>query len=212
MYVIKRTLLMFVCLLQLLATNTHAALLTGKVVGISDGDTITILTSEKEQIKIRLAEIDTPEKKQPYGQKAKQALSDKIYNQNVSVKVQTKDRYGRVIGHIYLGQRWINEEMIKDGNAWVYRQYSKSKHLLSLEQQAKAAKRGLWALPESQRQPPWEWRKQKKESKQGSDKKCGPKKYCKQMKSCAEAMRYLACGLADLDRDGDGVPCESLCK
>ncbi|MGI0120319.1 thermonuclease family protein [Zooshikella sp. RANM57] len=196
--------------------------IVGKVVSVADGDTITVLDDSKKQHKIRFAEIDTPEKAQPYGSKAKKALSDLIFSKTVEVREHDVDRYGRIVGHVYLGGTWINAEMVKQGHAWVYRAYSKNKNLLALEQEAKAAKRGLWALSEAQQMPPWEWRKQQRSGKKtqtqakaqnSSSGKCGTKRYCKEMSNCDEAMFYLQqCGLTRLDRDKDGVPCESLCK
>lgn len=84
--------LLFTCFF---ATTALAADLTGRVVGVSDGDTITLLTSENKQVKVRLAEIDTPESKQPWGTKAKQALSDMVFKRDVRVVVATTDRYGK---------------------------------------------------------------------------------------------------------------------
>ena len=75
---------------------------TGKVVGVHDGDTLTLLTADKRQIKVRLAEIDTPESRQPYGSRAKQALSDKVFGKTITLETETMDRYGRVVGHVIL--------------------------------------------------------------------------------------------------------------
>jgi endonuclease YncB( thermonuclease family) len=118
----------------------------GRVAPITDGDTIKILASVERQIKVRLAEIDTPGKSQLYGTKAKQVLSDKIYRKQVTVVKVATDRY-------------INAEIVADGAAWVYRKYSKDPNLLELEFQAREEVRGLWALQEDQRVAPWEWRK-----------------------------------------------------
>lgn len=131
---------------------------TAKVIHISDGDTIKVLTENKEQIKIRLAEIDTPERKQPWGNKAKQALSEFTSQKMVTVSPVTTDRYGRTIAHIYVGDLNVNKEMVRTGNAWVYRKYLKDNSLLAIEAEAMEAKRGLWALAEAERVPPWEWR------------------------------------------------------
>lgn len=93
---------------------------SGKVVGISDGDTLTLLVpdgSSYKQVKVRLAEIDTPESAQPYGQKAKQALSDLAFNKQAHVIKQDKDRYGRIVGRVYVGSVDINAEMVKLGSA-----------------------------------------------------------------------------------------------
>ena len=136
-----------------------AADLSGRVVGISDGDTFTLLTSDKQQIKIRLAEIDAPEGGQPYGNKSKQALSGLIFGKDVRVIVQTTDRYGRTVGRPYLGELDVCAEMVHMGAAWAYRQYLRDQSLLDLEADAKAAERGLWRLPQSQQIEPWNWRR-----------------------------------------------------
>lgn len=189
-----------------------AAGYTGKVVAISDGDTLTLLTAEQRQIKIRLAEIDTPEKRQPYGNRARQALSELTFGQPARVVVETVDRYGRTVGTVFVDGVNINREMVRVGAAWVYRQYLQDESLLGLEREARAAGRGLWGLPAAERVPPWEWRKSRRTRAKASAIMCGPKRYCKQMASCAEAMRYLACGVTTLDGDKDGVPCEALCR
>jgi endonuclease YncB( thermonuclease family) len=125
--------------LQLQAATT----ISGRVVSITDGDTIKVLTPEKKQIKVRLASIDAPEKGQSYGNKAKQVLSDKIFGKQVSVEKVTTDRYKRLVGKVYLGDRDINAEMVEDGFAWVYRKYSNDPHLIELEKQAQDRGRGL---------------------------------------------------------------------
>ena len=146
----------------LLMPSAAADLLTCKVVAISDGDTLTCLTAERTQIKVRLAEIDTPEKAQPYGQKSKDALAALVFGKQVTLATQTKDRYGRTVARVSAGGQDANLEMVRLGAAWVYRQYNKDKSLLAVEAEAKSSRRGLWALPEADRMPPWEWRKAKK--------------------------------------------------
>lgn len=135
---------------------------TGRVVGVSDGDTFTMLDSRKQQIKVRLAEIDTPESAQPYGKRAKQELSHLVYNKTVLVKIQDTDRYGRTVARVYVGNIDVNAEMVRIGAAWVYRKYARDQNLFTLEDQAKQRRVGLWSLPESQQIPPWEWRKAKR--------------------------------------------------
>lgn len=127
--------------------------------GISDGDTITVLDDRKQQIKVCLAEIDTPESAQPYGARAKQELSRLVYGKTVIVKVQDTDRYGRKVGRVYTDDIDANAEMIKIGAAWVYRKYASDQNLYALEKQARQNKAGLWGLPDAQQVPPWEWRK-----------------------------------------------------
>ena len=147
-----------------LTSALFAEAITGKVISIADGDTVTIINNS-QQTKIRLAEIDTPEKNQPYGKRAKKALSDFILNKNVEVEVVTIDRYGRTVGKIFLDNQNINREMVKAGHAWVYVKYAKDKTLFVLEKNAKENQLGLWALPERERIPPWQWRKNKRQSK-----------------------------------------------
>lgn len=172
---------------------------------------------------MRLAEIDTPEKGQPYGQRSKQALSSLIGGKAVTVDVETRDRYQRLVGRVYQGGVDVNREMVKIGAAWVYRDYLRDQSLLSIESEARDNKRGLWAMPESERIPPWEWRKIKRgtnikpavKENSISDKSvnCVVKRTCKQMSNCTEARFYLQqCGLTRLDRDKDGIPCESICR
>lgn len=137
--------------------------LTLKVVGVHDGDTITGVTQANEQVKVRLDAIDAPELKQPFGQAAKKALGDKVFGKTVTVTTKKKDRYGRTVGHILLGKRDINLEMLEEGMAWQYREYSKNKRLQQAEDEAKAGKKGLWKDPNPT--PPWEWRKTEKDRK-----------------------------------------------
>jgi endonuclease YncB( thermonuclease family) len=137
--------------------------LRGRVVGITDGDTLTLLTDRREQIRVRLAEIDTPERGQPYGNRARQTLSGLAFGKTVRIVVRDTDRYGRTVGRVFAGSQDINAEMVRRGAAWVYRRYSDDPNLLRLEQAARAEKRGLWGLPEAQRVPPWEWRAAKRQ-------------------------------------------------
>ena len=159
----------FAACLILFSTPVFAGELSGKVIGISDGDTFTLLTSDKQQVKIRLAEIDAPESAQPYGNRSKQTLSGLIFSKDVRVAVQTIDRYGRTVGRPYVGDLDVCEEMIRSGAAWVYRQYVIDKGLFDIESEAQAARRGLWALPEAEQVAPWEWRRGLNNSVERSD-------------------------------------------
>ena len=224
----KKIIFLLYVFLFLYSISVQAREFTGRVVAISDGDTITVLDDSKKQIKIRLAEIDTPESAQPYGTRSKQQLSDLVFNKTVTVKVDTTDRYGRSVARVYADDIDVNAMMIELGAAWVYRQYAKDQSLYILEDKAKKAKVGLWSLPETERTPPWEWRKgnrgntTEKHTKSrienaSNDTKsnfsCGSKSTCGQMTSCEEANYYLKqCGLGRLDRDKDGIPCESICR
>ena len=153
---------LFVAALAMLSAAVSSATVEGEVVAITDGDTIKLLTPAKQQIKVRLADIDTPERGQPYGRKARQVLSEKIHRRQVDVEEVTIDRYQRLVGRVFLDGRNINAEMVEDGAAWVYRKYSDDPQLIRLESQAREQGRGLWALQPDQRIPPWEWRKQQR--------------------------------------------------
>jgi len=133
----------------------------GVVVSVSDGDTITVLQNNK-QYKIRLYGVDTPEKKQDFGQKAKRFTSDMVFKQQVKVIVYDTDRYGRTVGLVYVGQECLNEELINNGCAWVYKKYCKEsfcERWLQLEKEARKNKLGLWVYDNPI--PPWDFRKGK---------------------------------------------------
>jgi endonuclease YncB( thermonuclease family) len=136
--------------------------LTGKVVAIADGDTLTILDESKTQHKIRLAGIDAPEKAQAFGNKARAALGEKVFQQSVRIDVIDVDRYRREVGRIYLGERFINLEMVADGLAWRYVTYDKPGEFTTAEADAREHRRGLWADPHPM--APWEWRKAKRQA------------------------------------------------
>ncbi len=134
---------------------------TGKVVKVSDGDTIWVMDNDKK-VKVRLLGIDAPEIKQAFGEESKMILAGLIEKQNVIVVGDDKDRYGRLIGKVLLDDRDINLEMIKAGAAWHYKKYQADQleedRILysSQEQLAQKTKRGLWK--EGDPLAPWQWR------------------------------------------------------
>jgi micrococcal nuclease len=132
----------------------------GNVVGIKDGDTIVVMHDGVGET-IRLYGIDAPEKKQDFGTKSKQFLSDLVFNKTVTVKVKDKDRYGRTIGEVYLQDGTnANHEMVRAGLSWWYEQYAKNdENLKRLQNEARTKKIGLWSLQNPT--PPWEFRKRK---------------------------------------------------
>ena len=134
-------------------------LLRGRVVGISDGDTLTLLTQNRQQVKIRLHGIDAPELGQAWGQQAKRALSTLTFRQIVHVQETDQDRYGRIVGIVYRNQHSINEALIASGHAWVYQKYNKNKRWNTLETEAQKRRLGLWKLHPNQRIPPWDYRR-----------------------------------------------------
>lgn len=203
--------------------------ITCKIVGISDGDTATCLTNDKNQIKLRLDQIDAPEQGQAFGNASKQALSNHIYQKEVGLKTKETDKYGRTVAEIFVDDININKEMVALGMAWAYREYVKDNEYLSLEDAARRASLGLWSEPNpiypsdyrrgkrSKQSAPVQTQQiaqvQEKRDLADSGGQCGSKRTCKAMSSCAEAKHYLnVCGVSRLDRDGDGVPCESLCR
>lgn len=131
------------------------------VISILDGDTIKVLDNQNNQLKVRLANIDAPEKKQPYGMKSKQMLSDLIGNKKVNLDCPKKDRYKRLICSITINDYDVNKHMIANGGAWVYRTYYKGEDYLIVEALANANGLGLWKTSEYKVIPPWEWRRQK---------------------------------------------------
>jgi endonuclease YncB( thermonuclease family) len=207
-----------------------ATTLEGKVIGITDGDTITLLVGRTRHT-IRLAQIDAPESGQPWGSRSRQALADKVFNANVRVVVIDVDSNGREVGTVWLGDRDINRELVREGDAWVYQHYLTDQSLLTDERTARAGRAGLWDLADPV--APWDWRHARKTNFSQFDAapiaaassrapsstdpspvpfQCGSKVYCREMASCAEAMFYLnKCGLSRLDGDSDGVPCETIC-
>jgi len=147
--------------LTLLPLAGLAETITGRVVAVADGDTLTVL-SDRTQIKVRLTEIDAPEKKQPFGNRSKQSLSDLCFNKTATVESSGKDRYRRVLGLVTCDGVNANAEQIRRGMAWVFDRYVTDKSLYALQDEAKAAKRGLWR--DVAPVPPWEWRLQKRSS------------------------------------------------
>jgi endonuclease YncB( thermonuclease family) len=146
--------------------QAEAAQLNGKVVGISDGDTITLLDDRQVQHKIRLAGIDAPEKKQAFGEKSKQALSDCAYGKPAVVDYDKKDKYGRTVGKVLVDGKDCNIRQISLGLAWHYKKYANEQHAVDREayamqeQTAKEQRLGLWA--EQTAMAPWDYRKQKR--------------------------------------------------
>ena len=136
---------------------------SGKVIGVADGDTITVLRDKQPQ-KIRLYGIDCPEKRQPFGKRAKQFTSELVFGKLVEVEPVATDRYGRTVAFVRVETITINEELIKEGFAWVYRKYCKlpvcNDRWDGLELEARLGKLGLWA--DSDHLPPWEFRRQKR--------------------------------------------------
>lgn len=162
------TRIMLLVALLLLTHTSTADTLHGRVVGVSDGDTVTVLDASNTQWKIRLMGIDAPEKKQAFGNKSKESLSALVFNKQVSVDFNKKDKYGRTVGKIIVNGVDANLEQIKAGLAWHYKKYQNEQSVddrsiyAQAEEQARVEKRGLWL--DTDPTPPWEWRKSKRKA------------------------------------------------
>jgi micrococcal nuclease len=158
--------------LLLISSATLADTLKGRVVRVVDGDTIVLLVSsadgEKREEKTRLAGTDAPESGQPWGRRAKQALSGYVFGQDVTIEWSKRDRYDRVVGKILDGERDVNLAMVRDGMAWWYRKYASEQSLVdrnlyeAAETTARAARVGLWTDPNPI--PPWDFRPSAKQT------------------------------------------------
>jgi endonuclease YncB( thermonuclease family) len=212
-----------------LATSLAAADITGKVVAVTDGDTIKVLDDDRVQHKIRLTGIDAPEKAQPFGNASRKHLASMVAGREVRVETLKKDRYGRVLGKVWVqpgdcpdcGKTLnANHAQILAGMAWWYQDYARDQsaedrgRYESAVSEARKRKLGLWSEPDPI--PPWAWRRGQRspsKSEAVADTQCGSKRYCREMTSCEEAKFYLRqCGRSSMDGDGDGVPCESICR
>jgi micrococcal nuclease len=133
---------------------------TGKVVGITDGDTIRVMPDAKP-VKIRLSEIDTPEKGQPFGNKARQITGQLAHGKTVQVRPKTVDHYGRIVADIILPSgHSLTQALVALGMAWHYVRYSNDNRLATIEANARKQHKGLWS--DSEPVPPWDWRKGKR--------------------------------------------------
>lgn len=157
---------LFVSLLLLISSAISAATLQGKVVGVADGDTITVLDATNTKHKVRLQGIDAPEKAQAFGQKSKQSLHELVHSKQVTIEFQKKDQYGRTLGKVLLNGNDICLEQIKLGMAWHYKPYESTQpkedraQYRQTEQDAKAGKVGLWN--DKNPVPPWEFKRKEK--------------------------------------------------
>lgn len=191
--------------------------MVGRVVKVTDGDTVTVLVKKTDVI-VRLAEIDAPEMGQPWGKRAKQGLAALVFGKQVEFVPTIIDRYGRTVANLYVDGRLVGRDLIRMGHAWVYRTYRGDSEIMDLEEAARSARHGLWGLAEAERMAPWDWRLKRPLKNlvppAPATRKfvCGSKQSCREMKSCAEAKYYLtSCNRRTLDGDRDGVPCEAIC-
>jgi micrococcal nuclease len=202
---------------------------SARVIAVLDGDTVLILHQAVTppassvqgrhaggRVKIRLADIDAPEKAQDFGAASRNSLVKMVLHRQIWVHTLALDKYGRTVAQLKVDGLSVNEEMVRRGMAWEYSHYHSDRRYIALQNEARQAGRGLWAQHDPT--PPWEWRKQHAAETGKSlvlapnDYRCGSKHRCAQMRSCDEAHYYLtACSVKALDPNGDGVPCEELC-
>jgi len=155
----------FILFALILSASAQPQTITGKVVGVSGGDTITVLDEQKRQHKIRLDGIDAPESNQDFGARANQSLSDLVFGKTVTVTSAKRDQYGRIVGQVLCDGKSANIEQLRRGYAWFYRAYAKelrpgiAEAYELAENAAKAGKRGLWSDPSPT--PPWDFRRGK---------------------------------------------------
>lgn len=218
----------------------EAADFSGKVLAVLDGDTLLVLRNcegvepkapgtlrrppcgDNRPAKVRLAEIDAPEKAQPYGTASQESLVELVMGKQIKAAVRAADDYGRLVATVHADGFNVNHEQVRRGMAWEYSRFHSNRGLMALQHEAQQAKRGLWADEEAVE--PSHWRKQHPASAQSHAGvlqvaatapgiACGSKKYCSEMASCEEARHYLTqCGIKTLDGNNDGVPCEKLCS
>ena len=144
-----------------MSLTLNAQTIQGKVVRVSDGDTITILDEAKVENKVRLNRIDAPEKKQAFGEVSRKHLATMVANKVVKVEWAKKDKYGRILGEVFVGEVNVNLKMVQDGLAWHFKRFDNSPTYAQAENEARAKKVGLWK--DANPIPPWEFRKAKKD-------------------------------------------------
>ncbi|MEQ1674482.1 MAG: thermonuclease family protein, partial [Candidatus Nitrotoga sp.] len=188
---------------------------SGRVISVLDGDTVLVSRDDRPQapIKIRLANIDAPEKDQEYGMASRQSLLGMVLNKPVQVVTQAVDDFGRIIATLSAGDLNVNHAQVQRGWAWGSSRFHSNKILMTMQHEAQQNRRGLWAGANPVE--PNIWRRNhaalpvKNLAVQAQD--CG-KRSCAQLQTCDKARQYfLRCGEVSLDGDRDGAPCENLC-
>lgn len=191
--------ILFIFFLFLVADQAVVAQakLTGRVVGISDGDTFTMLLPGNRQVRIRLHGVDCPEKNQDFGARARAFTADLTFGKTVSILIKDRDRYGRTVGLVTLPSgKILQEELLKNGLAWHYRRYDKSPRFAALEARARAGKTGLWSMKKPA--APWEFRKRRRSAAPAPVSPLG--------KAGSGSVQALRCGALT----ASGTPCKRL--
>lgn len=140
-----------------------AGVITGKVVGVIDGDTVIVLDSDNISYKVRLSGIDAPERKQAFGTRSRQHLSQLVFDKSVNIEYEKKDKYGRFVGKVLHATKDVNLAQVAAGMAWHYKHYEKEQSTIdrqeyaAVEEKARKGRIGLWT--DSAPVPPWQYRK-----------------------------------------------------
>lgn len=158
----KAKYILAVLLLSFCFLGSFAEEFEGKCVGVSDGDTITVM-KDGRAVKVRLDGVDCPEGHQAFGSRAKQFVASKTFRKILTVRVKTRDRYNRIVGRVYIEKEDLTDEIIKSGMGWHYKKYNGERKLAESENRARALKVGLWR--DSNPTPPWDFRRGKTNSK-----------------------------------------------
>ena len=153
-------LLLFACLCGTVQAETFEA----RVIAVLDGDTVLLLR-DRQKIKLRLADIDAPEKAQAFGRQSRDSLRTLVHKQTVQVESRAVDKYARVIGTLRMDGLDVNREQVRRGMAWEYSYHHSDRELVALQREAKQARRGLWA--QEHPQTPWQWRREHPSDGQG---------------------------------------------
>lgn len=186
------------------------------VIRVKDGDTITV-ESGGQEVDIRLAGIDAPESDQAHGPEALRVLRALVDGRDVELELVGGDAYRRIVARVFAANIDVNAELVRRGLVWVPRDYDPAPDLIHLEDEAREARRGLWA--DAAPVPPWVWRTTERPAALPqplpltvAEVECGAKRYCREMTTCDEAIGHLRqCERTTLDSDGDGLPCERIC-
>ena len=185
------------------------------VIRVTDGDSL-VIDSNGREVEVRLADIDAPEFDQPRGNEARVALHSLVAGRDVRLDLIGGDAYRRIVARVYVDETDVSAELVRRGLAWVRRAYEHAPELTEFEDRARRAARGLWA--DDNRVAPWIWRASRPLTGDRLRRTipkvdCGTKRVCSHMTTCEEAIAFLRqCKLTQIDGDGDGTPCEKLCR
>jgi endonuclease YncB( thermonuclease family) len=153
-----------------LAAGSARADFTGRVVGVADGDTLTVLDGSR-QVRVRLWGIDAPERGQPWSRRSRETLAARAMHRDALVATRGTDGYGRTLARVAVDGADLGEAQLRDGLAWVYRRYTKDRAMIAIEDEARAARRGLWS--QNDPEPPWIYRAREQARPQRSGRRAG---------------------------------------